>query len=293
MLRTIDMFAPLAEMRDLARAERWRRAVPKLTDAIEREAWDGEWYRRASYDDGTWLGTRDGDECQIDSIAQSWSVLSRHAEQARMRQAMESLDRRLIDWKDGLAVLFTPPFDQGERDPGYIKGYPPGLRENGGQYSHASMWSIFAFAELGDATKAHALFELLNPISHTRTSSDVDRYKVEPYVVAADVYSVQPHRGRGGWTWYTGSAAWMYRSGVEAILGLTREGDHFVIAPRMPQSWDGFVATLTLAGATYRIDVSRGKPGLKLDGLEVSFDGRLARIPIALDGDHQVVIRTA
>ncbi len=157
----------MAEQRDPVRAEKWRDAGRTLHDAIEREAWDGEWYRRASYDDGTWLGSKDSDECRIDSIAQSWSVLSRRADRNRAATAMRSLDRELISWKDGLALLFTPPFvESGSHDPGYIKGYPPGLRENGGQYSHAAMWSIFAFAELLDGTKAHALFDLLNPINH-------------------------------------------------------------------------------------------------------------------------------
>jgi cyclic beta-1,2-glucan synthetase len=292
-LRTIDMFAPFAEQREPMRAESWRRAGHLLQDAIEREAWDGQWYRRASYDDGTWLGGKESDECRIDSIAQSWSVLSRHAEADRATGAMNSLDRELISWKDGLALLFTPPFDTGSHDPGYIKGYPPGLRENGGQYSHAAMWSIFAFAELHDGTKAHALFELLNPINHARTAADVDRYKVEPYVVAADVYSVHPHRGRGGWTWYTGSAAWMYRSGIEAILGITRQGDYIALAPRLPAAWEGFEAIIRVGAAVYEIKVE-GKIGGEdlaiLDDTALAPAGNRFLVPIFSTGTHRVTL---
>ena len=162
----------------------------------------------------------------------------------------------MISRTDGLALLFTPPFDAGPHDPGYIKGYPPGLRENGGQYNHAAMWAIFAFAELGDGTRAHGLFELLNPINHARNAAAVARYKGEPYVIAADVYSVAPHRGRAGWTWYTGSAAWMYRSGIEAILGITRRGREIAVAPRLPEARDGFLAVVRLEEAVYEMEVT-------------------------------------
>jgi cyclic beta-1,2-glucan synthetase len=184
--------------------------------------------------------------------------------------AMAALESRLIRREDGLALLFTPPFDVTPRDPGYIKGYPPGLRENGGQYSHAAMWAILAFAELGDGDRAASLFALLNPINHARTPAEVDRYRVEPYVVAGDVYSVSPHVGRGGWTWYTGAAGWMYRAGVEGILGLRREGAYLVIAPCIPAEWPGFFAIVTQHGGSLSIHVERALPG---QGMQAILDG--------------------
>ena len=207
-----------------ARAATWRAHADALQAALEREAWDGDWYRRAWFDDGTPLGSATDDECRIDSIAQSWAVISGAAEPERAARAMAAVERELIRPQDGLALLFTPPFDKTALDPGYIKGYPPGIRENGGQYTHAALWSVMAFATLGEGDKAAALFSLLNPINHARTRADVHRYKVEPYVVAADVYAAAPHVGRGGWTWYTGSAGWMQRAGVESILGLRLRG---------------------------------------------------------------------
>src|SRR5208337_1972719 len=206
------------------RAEAWMAHADALQAAIEREAWDGEWYRRGYFDDGAPLGSATDDECRIDSIAQSWAVLSGAATPDRAARAMAELDRQLIRREDGLALLFAPPFDKTTRDPGYITGYPPGVRENGGQYTHAAAWSVMAFAALGEGDKAVALFSLLNPINRARTRADVLRYKVEPYVVAADVYATAPHVGRGGWTWYTGSAGWMQRAGVESILGLRIRG---------------------------------------------------------------------
>ena len=266
LLRTLALFAPLAAERDPERAQRWQDHAAKLRRAMERHAWDGDWYRRATYDDGTWLGSAEAAECRIDSIAQSWAVLSGAADPARAALAMAALDRELIRRDDRLALLFTPPFDQAPGDPGYIKGYPPGLRENGGQYSHAAMWAILAFAELGEGDRAAELFALLNPINHARTPAEVARYKVEPYVVAADVYSVAPHVGRGGWTWYTGSAAWMYRAGIEGILGLRREGDVLVVRPRLPADWPGFQASVTLGAARLDIRVEGRCASATLDG---------------------------
>ncbi|KKC35810.1 glycosyl transferase [Devosia epidermidihirudinis] len=251
LIRTITLFLPLAEARAPERAKRWRAHMGRVRAAIERHAWDGEWYRRATFDDGTWLGSRLSEECQIDSIAQSWAVLSGVADPARAATAMASLQSHLVRPHEGLALLFTPPFDKTPHDPGYIKGYPPGLRENGGQYSHAAMWAIMAFAKLGQGDKSHHLFGLLNPINHAHTPEQVNRYKVEPYVIAADVYSVAPHVGRGGWTWYTGSAGWMHRAGLEAILGITREGNNLIIAPCLPSTWPGFEATVNLSGTQY------------------------------------------
>jgi cyclic beta-1,2-glucan synthetase len=293
LLRTIALFAPLAETRDGARAERWRKHALRLQEALEREAWDGEWYRRATYDDGTWLGSKDSGECAIDSIAQSWAVLSGAADPERAAAAMASLDARLIRREDGLALLFAPPFDRTPRDPGYIKGYPPGLRENGGQYSHAAMWAVLAFAKLGEGGKAMDLFALLNPINHGGTQEQVQRYKVEPYVVAADVYSVAPHAGRGGWTWYTGAAGWMYRAGVEGILGIRREGDCIVVDPRLPATWPGFQATVSVDGTCYVIEVvgnskpSAGVVQARLDGNALHVGANGIRVP--LDGGQHAL----
>ncbi|MCR4266445.1 GH36-type glycosyl hydrolase domain-containing protein [Nitratireductor sp. ZSWI3] len=261
LLRAIELFAPLAEGRDPGRAERWRAHAASVRKALEKHAWDGEWYRRATFDDGTWLGSKDSEECRIDSIAQSWAVLSGAADPTRAATAMASLEKHLIRREDGMALLFTPPFDKTPRDPGYIKGYPPGLRENGGQYSHAAMWAILAFAKSGAGDKAHDLFSLLNPINHALTPEEIERYKVEPYVVAADVYSVAPHVGRGGWTWYTGSAAWMYRSGIEGILGIRREGEFLVVDPCIPSAWPGFEATVQVGSTRYEIRVDNAMQG--------------------------------
>jgi cyclic beta-1,2-glucan synthetase len=295
LLRTIALFAPLAEVREPARARRWRSHAAALRKALEAEAWDGAWYRRATFDDGTWLGSKDNGECRIDSIAQSWAVLSGQADPARAVAVMQALEAELIRPGDGLALLFTPPFDKALRDPGYIKGYPPGLRENGGQYSHAAMWTVHAFAALGNGDKAADLFALLNPINHARTPAEVDRYKVEPYVVAADIYSVSPHIGRGGWTWYTGAAGWMYRAGVEAILGIRREGRSLVIAPCIPATWPGFRASVTVGAGRYDIAVQNSSgggrriPNAILDGVPLACTDGHVRVPLDA-AVHRLVI---
>jgi cyclic beta-1,2-glucan synthetase len=294
-IRTIALFAPLAETRDPERAARWRKHAESVRQAIEQKAWDGAWYRRATFDDGSWLGSSANDECRIDAIAQSWSVLSGAANPERAAMAMASLEEMLIRWDDGLALLFTPPFDKTAHDPGYIKGYPPGLRENGGQYTHAAMWSILAFVELGMGSKAWDLFALLNPINHARTSQQVGRYKVEPYVIAADVYSVTPHDGRGGWTWYTGSAGWMYRAGVEGILGISRQGNILHLNPCLPPAWPGFEATINVEGTQYAIIVENnahkgtGEKQVMLNGVAVDSQGK--GIEVTLDGGtHNLLI---
>ena len=294
LVRTIALFAPLAEVRDPQRAKRWKKHAASVTKALEGEAWDGKWYRRATFDDGTWLGSRKDKECRIDSIAQSWAVLSGTADPKRAVTAMVSLERALIRKDEGLALLFWPPFDKTALDPGYIKSYPPGLRENGGQYSHAAMWAILAFTKLGETEKAHALFSLLNPINHALTREAADRYKVEPFVVAADVYSVAPHEGRGGWTWYTGSAGWMYRAGTEGILGISREGESLVVDPCIPKAWPGFEASINLGTTRYDIRVARQSPsgsdavGATLDGAPIHIpDGRV-RVP--LDGASHILL---
>src|SRR5690606_34113871 len=297
LVRTIELFAPLATDRDANRARRWSAHAVSVRAALEREAWDGEWYRRATFDDGTWLGSKDGEECQIDSIAQSWAVLSGAADPVRAAMAMASLERHLIRHDDGLALLFSPPFDKTPLDPGYIRGYPPGLRENGGQYNHAAMWTILAFAKLGAGDKARDLFALINPINRARTTGEVDRYKVEPYVVAADVYSVSPHAGRGGWTWYTGAAGWMYRAGMEGILGIRREGAFLIVEPCIPAAWPGFEATVKRGSTHYDIRVEspshrcRGISRAILDdsclhsgqgSVRVPLDGRTHRLSISI-----------
>ncbi len=286
---TLAAFAPLAKARgDGARLSAWLEHAARLRSSLEREAWDGDWYRRGYFDDGTPLGSATSDECKIDSIAQSWSVISGAAEPARAARAMAAVDEQLVRRSDGLALLFAPPFDRTPLDPGYIKGYPPGIRENGGQYTHAATWSVIAFAALGDGDKAAELFSLLNPINHTSTRADVQRYKVEPYVVAADVYSVAPHAGRGGWTWYTGSAGWLYRAGLEAILGFRLQGAFLCLAPCIPKAWPRFEIVFKYRSARYEIavenpeGVSRGVARAELDGKTLP-DGA-TRIPLVDDG---------
>ena len=289
LLAAIDLFAPLADSRDPARAARWRAHAASLREALEREAWDGAWYRRATYDDGSWLGSKDSGECAIDSIAQSWAVLSGAADPARAAAAMASLHEQLVRAADGLALLFTPPFDQTPRDPGYIKGYPPGIRENGGQYSHAAMWAVLAFAQMGDGDRAVELFSLLNPINHARTPEKAARYRVEPYVVAADVYSVAPHGGRGGWSWYTGAAGWMYQAGIEGILGIRREGAFLVVKPCIPAGWAGFEAVLNVQGSRFEIKVVSGAATRRaiLDGADLGVMNGSVRL--SLDGAEHLV----
>jgi len=293
LIATLDMMAPLADGRDAARAARWRAHSVGLRKAIEAEGWDGAWYRRGTFDDGTLLGAASSEECRIDSIAQSWAVISGAADPARAAKAMDSLDTHLVRETPGLALLFTPPFDQTPLDPGYIKGYPPGLRENGGQYSHAAMWAILAHAKRGDGDRAQALFALLNPINHALTAEAATRYKVEPYVIAADVYSTAPHEGRGGWTWYTGSAGWMYRAGVEGILGLTRSGDTLLLDPCLPESWPGVSLSVTLDA--FHVDITVENPrgtghgitSARFDGVEIICGGGPLKLPVTT-GDHRL-----
>jgi cyclic beta-1,2-glucan synthetase len=286
---TLCAFAPLAGARgEDARAAKWRAHAAALKTSLERDGWDGDWYRRGFYDDGTPLGSYTSDECRIDSIAQSWSVLSGAAEPARALRAMAAVDEQLTRRDAAVALLFAPPFDRTPRDPGYIKGYPPGIRENGGQYTHAAAWSAMAFAALGDGDRAAELFSLLNPINRTSTRADVQRYKVEPYAVAADVYSVAPHLGRGGWTWYTGSAGWLYRVGIEAILGARLQGTFLLLDPCIPKAWPGFEIVFKHRSARYEIaienprGVSRGVSYAELDGKALPQGP--TRIPLVDDG---------
>jgi cyclic beta-1,2-glucan synthetase len=271
---TLLRFAPIAEGRGAAAAAvRWRKHAFALKQAIEREAWDGDWYRRGYFDDGTPLGSVASDECRIDSIAQSWAVISGGADRERAVRAMAAVDSQLVSRSDGLVKLFTPAFDHTPHDPGYIKAYPPGLRENGGQYTHAAMWSVLAFALLGDGDRAAELFSIINPINHASTRSGIHRYKVEPYVVCADVYSSPQHVGRGGWTWYTGSAGWMYRTAVEGILGVNLRGRILSINPCIPRTWSGFEITYRYGSSRYRISVENPR-GVSQGVVQASLDGR-------------------
>jgi cyclic beta-1,2-glucan synthetase len=287
---TLVAFAALARARDeQMRETRWLTHATALKNALERESWDGDWYRRGYFDDGTPLGSATNTECQIDSIAQSWSVISAAADPIRAARAMSAVESRLIRRDAGLALLFTPPFDRAVPDPGYIQGYPPGIRENGGQYTHAATWSVIAYALLGQGNNAWELFSLLNPINRTSTRTDVHRYKVEPYVVAADVYSVPPHVGRGGWTWYTGSAGWMYRAGLEGILGFRVQGAELLLSPCIPERWPRYEIMFRYGSARYEIlienplGVSRGISLAELDGRTLP-SGSRARIPLVDDG---------
>jgi cyclic beta-1,2-glucan synthetase len=289
----LGAFAPIAEARgERPRAERWRAHMKALRRALERDGWDGDWYRRAFFDDGTPLGSALNAECRIDSIAQSWSVLSGAANPPRARRAMTAVEEFLVRPGDGLVLLFTPPFDHSDVDPGYIRGYLPGVRENGGQYTHGAIWSVIAFAALGDGDKAGELFSILNPINHASTRSGVQRYKVEPYVMAADVYTEPPHVGRGGWTWYTASAGWMYQAGIEWILGFRLRGATLLLDPCIPRAWPRYEIDFRYHSARYLVvvenpqGVSRGVAATELDGQPLA---RGASVPLADDGaTHRV-----
>jgi cellobiose phosphorylase len=239
-------------------AGQYRERVRVLSETVEATSWDGEWYRRGYFDDGTPLGSQRNEEDQIDSLAQSWSVISGGGNLDRSTQAMRSVDKHLVRRKEKLVLLLTPPFDHSLPHPGYIMGYPPGVRENGGQYTHAALWVAMAFARLGDGNRAVEILEMLNPIEHSRTPEDCAAYRVEPYVVAADVYSLESQTGRGGWTWYTGSAGWMYRIWLEEVLGFKLRGDRLAIEPVIPDNWPGYVLTFRYGRTNYRIEVTNG-----------------------------------
>jgi cyclic beta-1,2-glucan synthetase len=291
---TLAEWAPIAEARgETQRARTWREHLQSLGRALEAAGWDGDWYRRAYFDDGTPLGSAENAECRIDSIAQSWAVLSKAADPHRAARAMDAVEEYLVHREQAVVLLFTPPFVRGSRDPGYIKGYPPGIRENGGQYTHGAIWSIMAFAALGDGDRAGELFALLNPINHTSTRAGLYRYRVEPYVVAGDVYTETPHSGRGGWTWYTGSAGWMYRAGIEWLLGFRLRGASLFIDPCIPRTWSGFSITFRYHGSRYQVQVenphgvTRGVTRVEIDGVQTA--AGQAALPLVDDGGtHQV-----
>ena len=258
----LRQFAEVAKLKgDAPFAERCGAEAQKLRRNLEQHAWDGGWYRRAYFDDGTPLGSAANAECQIDSVAQSWSVLSGAADEQRSRMAMQAVDRRLVRRDHALIQLLDPPFDRSEVDPGYIRGYVPGVRENGGQYTHGAIWAAMAFAALGDGERAWELTTMINPVNHTRTPEAIATYKAEPYVIAADVYALAPHTGRGGWSWYTGSAGWMYRLIVESLLGVALDGDRLRVTPCLPADWTGFSMRYRYRGTQYDIVVRQTPPG--------------------------------
>jgi cellobiose phosphorylase len=267
----INQFSPLADSRGLSdRVTRWRERADRLRAAVEASAWDGGWYRRAYFDDGTPLGSVQNDACKIDSIAQSWAVIAGN-DSAHARDAMKALVEHLVQPDPGLILLFTPPFDHSTLNPGYIKGYLPGVRENGGQYTHGSVWAIQAAALLGQGQLAWELLRILNPVLHAETPEKVERYRVEPYVMAGDVYGAAPHAGRGGWTWYTGSASWYYQTSLESILGFRRLGDRIQFQPSVSPEWSQFEITYRFRSTTYVIVVENltqregSTPGVWLD----------------------------
>ncbi|WP_374829064.1 GH36-type glycosyl hydrolase domain-containing protein [Paenochrobactrum pullorum] len=285
---TLKQMLPIAQSRnDQIRVKEWGAHLESLSQALERDGWDGAWYRRGFYDNGALLGSKESDECSIDAIAQSWGVLSGTASDERAEQAMQSLHEHLLDDEGGLLRLFTPPFNKTEQQPGYIKGYPPGVRENGGQYTHGATWAILALTKMGKAKEAYQLFSMINPVNH---GAEPEIYRVEPYVIAADIYSVEPRRGQGGWTWYTGSAGWFFRVATEGILGLKRRGDQLFIEPCLPPEWDGFEADLHFGKAHYHVVVKRGAKArtVMVDGKKLAQS--MESITIAEDGNHEILL---
>jgi cellobiose phosphorylase len=260
----------LRELHEEAQACRTR--AVQLAQTVDAQAWDGAWYRRGYFDDGTPFGSEGNAEARIDSLPQTWAAISGASDAGRVDIALRSLEKNLVREADDLILLFTPPFDKTTADIGYIKGYPPGVRENGGQYTHAATWVAMAFARQDDGDKAVQLLRMLNPIEHARDEKDCERYKVEPYVMPGDVYSLAGHVGRGGWTWYTGAAAWTYRVWIEEILGFQRRGDTLTIDPVIPKDWPGLSLRYRFQNTTYRISVenpercSRGVTLVELDG---------------------------
>jgi cyclic beta-1,2-glucan synthetase len=269
----------------------FRQQAESLRSTLETTAWDGRWYLRGYYDDGAPLGSSRDQEWRIDSVAQSWSVLSGAGDQGRARLAMQAAVAQLVRPDEGLILLATPPFDKGPSDPGYIKGYPPGVRENGGNYTHAAVWTVWALLELGLADLAVGLYRSLNPVHRANTAERMEQYRVEPYVVAADICGIPPQAGRGGWTWYTGSAAWMYRLGLEGILGLRRTSEGLEIDPCIPSAWPGYQIEFRHGRTPYHVEVMnpggvcRGVAHVRLDGQELP--GK--RVPLLADARSHAV----
>ena len=293
LIVTLKKFAEhAAERGDHAVRDELVKWANNYTEAVERAGWDGAWYRRAYFDDGSPLGSAESDDCKIDSIAQSWSIISRAGEPTHTRMAMQSLNEHLVREDARLIMLLTPPFTNSKHDPGYIQGYLPGVRENGAQYTHAALWAVLATALQGNGTRAFELYQMINPVTHSDTPEAVAKYKVEPYVVAADVYTAEGHLGRGGWTWYTGSASWMYRVGLEAILGFTKRGDTLEMDPCIPAHWPEFSVTYRCGSSSYAITV-RNPHAAECGIATTDFDGRRLEGPIPLTDDgerHEVIV---
>ena len=290
LYENLQLFAELANRREDAEfAEMCGTQALALRHNIEKNAWDGSWYRRAYFDDGTPLGSSSNDECQIDSISQSWAIISGGGDLIRARQAMAAVDQRLVRRDAQIIQLLTPPFDKSDLEPGYIKGYVPGVRENGGQYTHAAIWSTMAFAMMGDRDRAWELFAMLNPVNHGSTPAKIARYKVEPYVMCADIYGTSPHTSRGGWTWYTGAAGWMYQLTVQTLLGLHLEVDQLRVAPCVPLEWKSYKVHYRYRETFYHITVNcmreQSEQGLTVDGVKRS--GNM--IPLVDDRQEHIV----
>jgi cyclic beta-1,2-glucan synthetase len=282
LIFTMRRFLPVARARgDETRVARWSGHLDALAEACERGAWDGQWYCRAFFDDGTPLGSSRNTECRIDSLSQSWAVLSGAAEPARALAALDSVERQLVRQDEELVLLFVPPFDSAPVDPGYIKGYLPGLRENGGQYTHAAIWVLMAQAMLGRHQQVRELLRMLNPVRRAATQDGARTYRVEPYVLAADIYSGSGIAQRGGWTWYTGAAGWMYRAVLEQVLGIRVTGDVLRVVPCVPAEWPEFEVTLQLPQVDYVVRMKRGP----VTAATLVFDGE----PVA--GDAVTILR--
>lgn len=294
LARVCDDFAAVCDRyADPSAAHHFRDLAGNSRQTAEQEGWDGAWYRRAYYGDGTPVGSIHSDECRIDLIAQAWSVIGGEGPTERARRAMTSAGERLVRKEDRLILLLAPPFDKGRHDPGYIKGYPPGIRENGGQYTHAATWAVWACAALGEPDEAMELFRLLNPVLRSADPKGLARYRVEPYVLAGDIYGVAPHVGRGGWTWYTGAAAWLYRAGVEALLGVSRRGEELEINPCLPPDWAECHVSVRRGDSLYQIDMRRAEEPVTRN-IAITCDGQPmpgSRIPFVDDGrDHLVKV---
>ena len=270
--KILDNFLDICKfMSDNDNLDRYSQMKETIKVNMEKNAWDGGWYRRAYFDDGTPLGSRENEECQIDSLAQSWAVISGAGKKNRVIEAMESVDKNLVKGDKGMILLLAPPFEKSSLEPGYIKGYVAGVRENGGQYTHAAVWVIMALTELGFGDKAWKYYNMINPINHTKTKLECNTYKLEPYVMAADVYIKEPHGGRGGWSWYTGAAGWMYKVGIEDILGLKQiEGKGYKITPCVPSDWNKYLIKINNQTEQYNIKVIRSdKKEVLINGIVV------------------------
>ncbi len=284
----LNQFAETAGRRgDNATVDRLKIEAGRLRGNIEDHAWDGEWYRRAYFDDGTPLGSSTNVDCQIDAISQTWSVLSGAGALERSATAMASVDARLVRRKDGLIQLLDPPFDKSDLNPGYIKGYVPGVRENGGQYTHSAVWTVMAYAAMGDSKRAWELFGMINPLNHGNSATEIAKYRVEPYVVAADVYGEPPHTGRGGWTWYTGSAGWMYRLITESLLGLHLDIDKLRFTPRFAPGWSSFKVHYRYRETLYHITLSKKGDGPTIQRLVIDGNERPDKWVVLIDDRHE------